>query len=143
LARTIATSLLVLTLAGGLVAAAPALAAGNLAAGGEKLELKIDTGALKFSQNEFDLETGTYYRMAITVDDADDTSLMMPELWRNSWIDQIVVNDLEIKAQTPYSLEWDDGGTINVSFVPIRPGSYDFWVAGYEDRGLKGTFVVK
>jgi hypothetical protein len=98
---------------------------------------------LKFSQNEFDLETGKYYRMDIRVDDADDTAFMAPELWRNVWIDQIVVNDLEIKTQVPYSLEWDDAGTFNVSFVPIRPGEYDFWIAGYENRGLKGKFVVK
>lgn len=127
-----------------IVAAMPAAhAAGNLAANGEKLELKIDTDNLTFSQNEFDLETGKYYRMDISVDDADDTAFMAPELWRNAWINQIVVNDLELKVQTPYSLEWDASGTFNVSFVPIRPGEYDFWVEGYQDRGLKGKFVVK
>jgi hypothetical protein len=122
---------------------APAMAAGNLASNGEKLELKIDTDDLKFSQNEFDLETGKYYRMDITVDDGDDTAFMAPEFFRNVWINQIVVNDLELKTQVPYSLEWDAGGTFNVSFVPIRPGEYDFWIEGYQDKGLKGKFVVK
>ncbi len=139
----ITTSLAALSVVGLLLSAAPALAAGNLAANGVKLELKIDTKNLKFSQNEFDLETGKYYRMDITVDDADDTAFMAPELWRNVWINQIVVNDLELKTQVPYSLEWDDGGTFNVSFVPIRPGEYDFWIEGYQDKGLKGKFVVK
>ena len=123
--------------------AGPALAAGNLASGGEKLELKIDTENLKFSQNQFELETGKYYRMDISVEDADDTAFMAPEFFRNVWVNQIVVNDLELKVQQPYSLEWDNAGTFNVSFVPIRPGEYDFWVAGYEDKGLKGKFVVK
>ena len=141
--RVFATSLAALSVAALLGAAAPAQAAGNLAANGEKLELKIDTENLKFSQNEFDLETGKFYRMDISVDDADDTAFMAPELWRNVWINQIVVNDLELKTQVPYSLEWDAAGTFNVSFVPIRPGEYDFWVAGYEDKGLKGKFVVK
>lgn len=139
----VGTSLAALSVVGLLSAAAPALAAGNLAAGGTKLDLKIDTANLKFSQNEFDLETGKYYRMDISVDDADDTAFMAPELWRNVWIDQIVVDDLELKTQVPYSLEWDSAGTFNVSFVPIRPGEYDFWIAGYENRGLKGKFVVK
>ena len=136
-------ALAALSIAGLLISGAPAFAAGNLAANGEKLELKIDTENLKFSQNEFDLETGKYYRMDISVEDADDTAFMAPELWRNVWINQIVVNDLELKTQVPYSLEWDGTGTFNVSFVPIRPGEYDFWVAGYEDKGLKGKFVVK
>lgn len=118
-------------------------AEGNLAANGVKLELKIDTNNNTFSQNEIDLETGKYYRLDITVDDADDTALVMPEFFRNVWINQIVINDMEIKVQTPYSLEWDAGGTINLSFVPIRPGEYDFWIDGYQDKGLKGKFVVK
>jgi hypothetical protein len=135
-----------ITLAGAVALAlgtAPGLAAGNLAAGGEELELKIDTENLSFSQNEIELETGKYYRLDISVEDADDTAFMAPELWRNSWINQIVVNDLEVKVQNPYSLEWDAAGTFNIGFVPIRPGQYDFWVAGYEDKGLKGKFVGK
>ena len=143
MARTITPWLVALSAVAVLGTAAPALAEGNLAANGTKLELKIDTENLKFSQNEFDLETGKYYRMDISVDDADDTAFMAPELWRNVWINQIVVNDLELKTQVPYSLEWDAAGTFNVSFVPIRPGEYDFWVEGYEDKGLKGKFVVK
>jgi hypothetical protein len=123
---------------------APALGAGNLAANGEKLELKIDTTNLKFSQDEFDLETGKFYRMDITADDgADNLVLMMPDFWRNVWVNQIVVNDLEVKTQEPYSLEFDAAGTFNISFVPIRPGEYEFYSPGYENKGLKGKFVVK
>lgn len=141
--KKLATSIALGTAMGVLLCAAPVLAAGNLASGGETLELKIDTENLTFSQNEFELETGKFYRMDITVEDADDTAFMAPELWRNVWINQIVVNDLEMKVQNPYSFEWDAAGTFNVSFVPIRPGEYEFWIDGYEDKGLKGKFVVK
>ncbi len=123
--------------------AAPALAAGNLASGGEELDLTIDTENLTFSQNTIELETGKYYRLNLIVEDADDTAFVAPEFFRNVWINQIVVNDLELKVQNPYSFEWDAAGTFNVSFVPIRPGNYEFWIDGYEDKGLKGTFVVK
>ena len=68
---------------------------------------------------------------------------MAPELLRNSWINQVVVNDLEVTPYGLYSVEFDDAGTINISFVPIRPGEYEFWADGYEDRGLVGKFVVK
>lgn len=123
--------------------ATPAMAAGNLASGGDELDLKIDTDNLAFSQGTIELETGKYYRLNISVEDADDTAFVAPDFFRNVWINQIVVNDLEVKAQNPYSLEWDAAGTFTVSFVPIRPGEYDFWIEGYEDRGLKGRFVVK
>ena len=120
-----------------------AQAEGNLAANGTDLELSINTIDLKFSQETWELETGKYYRMNISVEDADDTAFVAPDFFRNVWINQIVVNDLEIKVQNPYSLEWDAAGTFSVAFVPIRPGEYSFAVAGYEDRGLQGKFVVK
>ena len=127
-----------------LFGAVPAMAEGNLAANGAKIEIKIDTTNNTFSPTEIDLETGKFYRMDITADDdADNLAIVMPELFRNSWINQIVVDDLEIKVQDPYSLEFDGAGTFNVSFVPIRPGVYEFWSPGYEDKGLKGKFVVK
>lgn len=123
--------------------ASVARAEGNLAANGTSLAINIDGENLTLDTNRFELETGKYYKLDITVTNPDDTALVMPELFRNVWINQIVVNDLEVKVQTPYSLEWDAEGTFTVTFVPIRPGEYDFWVPGYEDRGLKGTFVVK
>ena len=68
--------------------------------------------------------------------------MVAPELFRNSWINQVIVNDLEITPYGLYSVEFDDEGTIDIWFVPIRPGEYQFWADGYEDRGLSGTFVV-
>ncbi len=128
-----------------LLLAGAAHAEGNLAANGTDLpELTINMDDIKFSQTEYQLETGKYYRLKITCDDtADDTAVWAPELFRNIWINQIAINDLEVKTYGVYSLECDVAGTFDLSFVPIRPGEYDFYVPGYEDRGLKGKFVVK
>ena len=41
------------------------------------------------------------------------------------------------------ALFFDDEGSVDVFFVPIRPGNYDFFAPGHEQRGLKGTFVVR
>ena len=123
--------------------AGPALAEGNLASGGTELELNINTEDLTFSQEQWDLETGKYYVLSVTSDGEEEIAVMAPELWRNSWINQIVVNDLETKAYGLYSIEFDDEGTFKISFVPIRPGEYEIYVPGYENRGLKGKFVVK
>lgn len=126
-----------------LVLVSSANAEGNLASNGTDLTLSINTVDLTFSQNTWELETGKYYRIDIISDGNEEISVVAPELWRNSWINQIVVNDLEVKAYGLYSVEFDDAGTFNISFVPIRPGEYDIYVPGYEDRGLKGKFVVK
>lgn len=120
-----------------------AQAAGNLAANPTRLELKIDSKNLKFSQSEFQLETGKYYILTIEHDGGDEMSLAAPELFRNSWINQVAVDDLKVVPYGLYSVEFDDAATISLGFVPIRPGEFKFYVPGYENRGLSGKFTVK
>jgi hypothetical protein len=122
--------------------AALALAEGNLASKPVDLpELKL-TGDLKMSQTEYQLETGKYYRIDITSDGEEEFAWMSPELFRNAWVNQVVVNDLEVKAADIYSLEFDAAGTFNLTFVPLRPGRYEFYVDGYADKGMLGAFIV-
>ncbi len=125
--------------------AAPAFAAGNLAANGVDLpELKIDTADLKFSQNEYDLETGKYYRLTITSDGGDELKFVAPDLWRNVWINNVAIDDTSIEPAGLQSINFGGNeSSVVVAFVPIRPGEYQFWSPGYENRGLKGKFVVK
>ena len=124
--------------------AMPAHAEGNLASNATRLpDLMIDSAELKFSETKFELETGKYYRLRIVHDGGEELAVVAPELFRNSWINQVIINDLEITPYGLYSVEFDDEGTIDIWFVPIRPGEYKFWADGYEDRGLSGTFVVK
>lgn len=121
-----------------------ALAAGNLASEPTTIELKIDGGALTFSQTEYELETGKYYKWVITSDGLEEIMIQAPDLFRNSWINQIVIDDREVHTSGAiYGIEFDDEGTVDVFFVPIRPGNYDFFAPGHEQRGLKGTFVVR
>lgn len=120
----------------------PLLAEGNLASKPVDLPDLMLAGDLTMSQTEYQLETGKYYRINISSDGQEEFAWMAPELFRNSWVNQIVVNDLEVKAYGVYSLEFDAEGTFEMTFVPIRPGRYEFWVDGYEGRGMLGAFVV-
>lgn len=79
----------------------------------------------------WELETGKYYKLDITSDGNEEIAVVAPELFRNSWINQIVVNDLEVKSLGLYSVEFDDAGTFNITFVPIRPGEYEIYVPGF------------
>lgn len=131
--------------AGALALAIPqvASAAGNLASAPTDLEISIDSRNLAFSQSEFEVETGKYYRLTIIHDGLEEMQFQAPELFRNSWINQIVIDDLEVKPLGLYSVEFDDEGEIVIFFVPVRTGNFDFYIVGFEDRGLKGTFVVR
>ena len=121
----------------------PLFAEGNLASAPERLEpLVLDGEAWSMAPLTYTLETGKYYRWEIRSDGLEEFAVLVPELWRNSWIDQVVINDMEVKPMGLYSVEFDDEGTIEIWFVPIRPGQYDFWVDGFEVRGMLGQFEV-
>lgn len=118
--------------------------AGNLAAQPTTIELDINGRDLTFSQLEFELETGKYYRWVVTSDGAEEVMIQAPELFRNSWVNQIVFGELEYHANGGfYGIEFDGEGEVVIFFIPIRPGNYEFFVPGFEDRGLRGTFVVR
>ena len=123
---------------------ANAQGAGNMASQPERLELSIDSRDLTFSETEYELETGKYYVWEITHDGLEEVMIQAPDLFRNSWTNQIVINDLEVHTSgSIYGVEFDDEGTLSISFIPIRPGNYQFYAPGFENRGLSGTFVVR
>jgi hypothetical protein len=128
------------------VVAFPAVvsAEGDLAARAERLpELAID-GAEGFSVTRYEIETGQFYRWRIESDGRDEYKLLAPELMRNSWIEQVSIEDKEVKPLGGlYAVEFDDAGVIDIYFVPIRPGTYEFYVEGFRADGMLGTFTVK
>ncbi len=127
------------------LAASPAFAEGNLASKLTELEpLELNGRDMTMSVKEYTLETGKYYKWTITSDGAEEFRVNAPDLWRNSWINQITINDIEVHALGGiYGVEFDDEGTAEIYFVPIRPGNYEFSAPGYEERGLVGTFTVR
>ena len=120
------------------------LAEGNLASRPVGLELTLNSD-LTMSNTEYQLETGKYYRWDITMAAAgEELAVAAPDLWRNSWINQVKINELEVHMfGAPYQFEFDDEGFLQVWFVPIRPGNYEFYVPGHEVRGMIGTFIVR
>jgi hypothetical protein len=127
-----------------LTLALPSFAEGNLAAQPTDLApLELDAN-LSFSETEYQIETGKYYRWEIRSDGGEEFLIKAPELWRNSWINQVVINDIEVKPLGGIEgVEFDDEGSAVVWFVVLRPGEYAFYANGFEDRGMMGKFVVK
>lgn len=117
---------------------------GNLTRRAERLdELKIDAKK-GFSKKFYQLETGKYYRWRIVSDGRDEYSFRFPELSRNVWTDQVVIEEKEVKPfGGVYAIEFDEEGEVDVFFVPIRPGTYEFYVENYRESGMLGTIEVK
>jgi hypothetical protein len=118
-------------------------AKGNLASRGTRLEPLKLTGDLGFSVTEYRIETGKYYRWRIESDGGDEFMVQAPELMRNIWIDEIIINDIEVKPMGGiHGIEFDDEGHADIWFVPIRPGAFEYYVRGYKSRGMVGKFIV-
>ena len=121
-----------------------AYAEGNLAAQPTDLEPLALDASLNFSVKEYQIETGKYYRWEISSDGGEEFLVKAPELWRNAWINQVVINDIEVKPLGGIEgVEFDDEGSAVIWFIVLRPGEYDYYAAGFEERGMAGKFVVK
>lgn len=143
--RFAATALAALAL---LTAAPAAFAAGDLMKGRQPLdEIKLGDGQQNdyaVTGTEITLETGKGYRLPITSMGGKEYKFMAPNFWRHVWVDQIVINDLEVHMQgAPAFFEFDSEGTIEVHFTPVKTGTYEWWIEGLADKGMKGKFIVK
>ena len=119
------------------------LGKGNLATQTTKLELEMK-GDLSFNPKEFNLETGKYYKWIIKSDGIEEMMIQAPDIFRNVWVSQIVIDEREIHGvNSLYGIEFDDEGEVAIFLVPIRPGKFEFYVKGYKNRGMLGTFNVK
>jgi len=125
-------------------AVSPALAEGNLAARAERLPPLMLDAVEGFSIKTYEIETGQFYRWRIVSDGREEYKLLAPEMFRNAWIDQIVIEDKEVKPYGGvYALAFDDAGEIDVFFLVVRPGRYPFYIENLRTQGFEGVFIVK
>jgi uncharacterized cupredoxin-like copper-binding protein len=135
-------------LAAGLVAAvaAPALAEGFLVGRPQRVpDLVIGLGdaGYEWKQEPMTLETGKGYRMWLKATGAKECAFQAPEFFENVWFRKIEVNKVELKVQTVNEIEFEQEGSAELFFTPIKPGDYTWKCNGLEDKGLTGKITVK
>lgn len=91
----------------------------------------------------YHLKSGTYYRIEIEADGSQELALSGGDFFRAVWINEIVVNDIEIRPMGVHSIEFDSAGTALISFVPIVPGTYKLSIPGSHSESQSATFVVQ
>jgi len=125
-------------------AAGPAWAqAGLLTGGATKLDPITLSSGQPLAAAPYELESGKYYEIEIEADGSAEIALHGPDFFRNVWVDEIVINDLEIRPLGVDSLEFDDEGVMEISFVTIRPGSFELRVPGTTSDSQRALFNVK
>ena len=76
------------------------------------------------------LKSGTYYEVTIEGDGSQELGLVGAEFFRAIWIDEIVVEGLEIRPLGLDSVEFDEAGEMEIGFLAIKPGRYHLKVPG-------------
>jgi hypothetical protein len=88
------------------------------------------SSGMPLSEAPWVLTSGTYYEFEIEGDGSAELALEGSEFFRAIWIDEIVVNDLEIRPIGVNSIEFDDAGEMEIGFVAIKPGTYFLRIPG-------------
>lgn len=123
--------------------AASVFAEGDPTRRAERLEPLVLDAATGFSITRYEVETGVYYRWRIESDGLEEYTLLAPGLFRESWIDQVVIDDNKVKLFGLQAVEFDDEGEVDIWFIPQRPGDYPYYLEGLDTQGFSGVFVVR
>ena len=128
-----------------LIVSTNVLGKGDLAIRAKKLELKLgsEKSDYEMSQKIFEMETGKAYRLEISSMGFKEYEIEAEDFFRNIWVRGIEVEGIEIDTPVINEIELEREGEIEIKFVPIRPGDYEFEIEGLQSKGMKGLFKVR
>ena len=126
-----------------LLGEAAAAQAGLLTGGAEKLDPITLSSGQPLAKAPYQLEAGQYYKLDIVADGSAELAISGADFFRNVWVDEVVINDIEVRPLGVDSLEFDDEGTATISFVTIRPGTFTLRIPGTTGESQQAVFNVK
>lgn len=92
---------------------------------------------------EYSLQSGGYYRLPIVADGSAELALSGGDFFRSIWVNEIVVNDIEIRPMGVHSIEFDAAGEALISFIAITPGRYTLSVPGSSGESQQAVFNIR
>ena len=117
--------------------------AGLLTGGATELEPITLSSGRPLTAAPYELEAGKFYELPINSDGTAEIALEGPSFFRNVWVNEVVINDIEIRPLGIESLEFDDEGTATISFVTIRPGTFILRIPNTTGESQQAVFNVK
>lgn len=107
---------------------------------GAPIELTLASGQ-PVGAGPVKLQSGAYYELHITADGSAEIGLSGPEFFRAIWMNEVVINDIEVRPMALDSFEFDDEGEALLSFIAIKPGTYRIGIPGTtgESQGIAIT----
>jgi hypothetical protein len=91
--------------------------------------LKLSAG-VALAEAPYELESGKHYRLTIEADGSQELAISGSDFFRNVWINEVVINDIEVRPLGLDSIEFDAAGEAEITFVTIRPGTFTLRIPG-------------
>lgn len=95
------------------------------------------------AKEAYTLKSGGYYKIKIIADGSAELALSGGEFFRAIWVNEIVINDIEVRPMAVHSLEFDDEGEAEISFIAIKPGTYELSIPGSKGDTQKAIFTIQ
>lgn len=108
---------------------------------GETIELTLASGQ-PLGEDQV-LQSGAYYKLAITADGSAELAVEGANFFRAIWMNEIVINSIEIRPMAIDSIEFDKAGTAELSFIAIKPGSHTLRIPGSTGGAQSVTFSIQ
>ena len=105
-------------------------------------ELTLGSGK-PVAEAPIDLKSGGYYKMKIVADGSAELALSGGDFFRAIWINEIVINNIEIRPMGVHSLEFDAAGEAEISFIAVTPGTFELAIPGTQGDTQKAVFNIR
>lgn len=89
------------------------------------------------------LQSGAYYKLEITADGSAELAIEGPSFFRAIWMNEIVINKIEIRPMAVDSIEFDKAGVAELSFIAIKPGSHEIRIPGSTGETQRITVSIQ
>ncbi|WP_170335253.1 hypothetical protein [Ruegeria arenilitoris] len=89
------------------------------------------------------LQSGAYYKLEITADGSAELAIEGPSFFRAIWMNEIVINKIEIRPMAVDSIEFDKAGVAELSFIAIKPGSHEIRIPGSTGDSQRVTISIQ
>lgn len=108
---------------------------------GETIELTLASG--QPLGEDVQLQSGAYYKMQITADGSAELAIEGPDFFRAIWMNEIVINKIEIRPMAIDSIEFDKAGVVELSFIAIKPGRHEIRIPGSTGGAQSVTISIQ
>ncbi|MBP0484716.1 hypothetical protein [Sagittula salina] len=76
------------------------------------------------------LQSGAYYTLVIEADGSAELAVEGSSFFRAIWMNEIVINQIEVRPMAVDSIEFDKAGVVELSFIAIKPGTHVLKIPG-------------